>query len=336
MRRWISVALLGLGVAACSGVQKTVHPPKGELQLTSVFVYPFGFRWEEPPYRKIELSQRLLDTAIAHAGDELAFFGPTEFSVLKASDDGAWVASTALPLLLASGSRPEQGVILRPWAEKRVNSSGVEVSDKKGRAAGAASNEITEYFGHVEIVHPSTQEVLVDVQGQVTVDPFAAAMPEDEFDPARPLTALMAQLTTEALTVAKAWAASRPVLKPLGLTVALTPRLVLGYVEKEHPSLEAELSAGDPLQAELARQSHARFLAPWLPEPQLAKVVKAPVGIYVGAGPADAKVQPGDVIVSCEGKAALPQHLNRMRFQSAPQQCQVRRASGEETEVYLP
>jgi hypothetical protein len=331
-------ALLLSGLLGCAGgIAKVVHPPKEPLELTSAFVYPFGFRWEEPTYRRFELSQRLIDAAIHHAGDRIAFFGPSEFKVLRASDDAAWVSSTALPVLLASGQRLDQGVIIRPWAEKRSNSSTQQTYDQKGKAKGTASLEETLYLGHIEIIHPTSGQLLVEVSGEAKFDPFSSEQsPDDEFDPARPLTVLMAKLMRVAVESLRQLAPSRAASEELELTVALTPKATLNYQEDNRPSVELELAKLDPIAAELFVQNRAKFLAPFLSDADAGKVAKMPVGLYVAAAPTGAKVSPGDLLLTIDAEPALPQRLARLRFAHTPVQVRVRKASGEETEVLLP
>ena len=68
----------------------------------------------------------------------------------------------------------------------------------------------------------------------------------------------------------------------------------------------------------------------------MAKVAKLPVGTYVAAAPAGAKVSPGDLLLSIDGAVVLPQTLARLRFSEVPAQVRVRKSTGEETEVVLP
>ncbi len=326
-----------LFLLGCSGgLQKIVRPPAEPLSLTTAFVYPFDFRWEEPVYRKFELSQRLVDEAVHHSGDRFAFFGPSEFRVMRQNDNGAWVASTALPLLINSGSRADQGIVIRPWAENRKNSSAQEAFDKKGKSTGMATMEETTYFGHVDVIHPSTGQVLVEVSGEVKVDPFSGDAADDSSDPARPLTKLMAALLAEALDAIAGQAAVRNVRPELGLTLALTPRVTLGYAEDGRPNTQLVLAAQDAVAQEIFVQDRAKFLAPMLPEGELPKLSKLPAGTYVIAAPSTAKLQPGDLVLSIDGVTALPQGLSRLRFSAVPAQVRVRRATGEETEVLLP
>ena len=332
----LSLLVLALGTACSSGVHKVVRPPAAPLELTTAFVYPFEFKWEEPVYRRFELSQRLVEEAVRQGGEQFAFFGPSEFKVMRQNDNGAWVASTALPLLIGSGQRADQGVVIRPWAERRKNSSMQETFDKKGKATGMATMEETIYLGHLDVVHPSSGQVLVEVSSEVKVDPFSADLSEDGSDPARPLTKLMAGLLVEALGAVKHLALKRPVRPELGLTVALTPQATLDYLEDGKPATSVELAAMDAVAQEIFVQDRAKFLAPFLPEAALPKVVKMPVGTYVVAAAAGAKVSPGDLLLTIDGAPALPQMLGRLRFSEVPVQVRVRKSSGEETEVLLP
>ena len=332
---FLTSALISV-IGCAGGVQKTVRFPDQRLELTTAFVYPMEFRWEEPVYRSFELSQRLTDEAVRTSGEQFAFFGPSEFKVMKPKDNGAWVASTALPLLISSGHRADQGVIIRPWVERRKNSSAQETFDKKGKATGMATMEETIYLGHVDVVHPSSSQVLIEMSGEVKVDPFTSEEVEDESDPARPLTKMMAALMQEAVRVLASQAMRRPVRPELGLTVALTPQATLSYSEDGKPSTAVDLAAKEPVAQEIFVQDRAKFLAPFLSTAELPKVVKMPVGTYVVAAPPGAKVSPGDLLLTIDGAPALPQVLARLRFSDVPAQVRVRKLSGEETEVLLP
>lgn len=329
---------LALFAGCAGGFQKVVRPPPPNTKLTTAFVYPFAFRWEdEPSYRAFELSQRLIDVGLEVAADRLAFYGPSEFNVLKQNDDGAWVATNALPLLLASGSRPEQGVVIRPWAEKREGISMQEASDAKGRARGVGQSMETVYLGHVEIVHPSTREMLVEVTGEVKIDPFALPTDEDEYDPAKALTHLMEVLMRKALIDLIEFSPERATAPALPYVFALTPRTALEYQEAGRPSFEGRLAKLDPLEADLVQQGRARFACRALTDADAAKAVKLPPGLMVLEVPAEgSKLERGDVLLQVDHDPALPQRLARQRLAGVPVQVKVRKASGGITEVVLP
>ena len=128
----------------------------------------------------------------------------------------------------------------------------------------------------------------------------------------------------------------RAFLRLLLISVALTPQTTVLYLEDGKPSTQVDLAAKDAVAQELFIQDRAKFLAPFLPDPELLKVCKMPQGTYVVAAPSTAKVSPGDLLLSIDGEAALPQMLGRLRFSDVPAQVRVRKATGEETEVLLP
>jgi hypothetical protein len=315
-----------------------VRTPDIPVEVTTAFVYPFDYRWDEPVYRKFELGQRLTEEAVKAGGEQFAFYGPSEFKVMKPNDNGAWVATTALPLLVGAGRRADQGVIIRSWAERRKNSSVQEAFDKKGKSKGMATMEETTYLGHVEVVHPSTQQVLIEVSSEVKVDPFAATGEEgtDESDPAKELTKQMGALIAEAVKALGGLSKGLSARADFGLTLALTPRATLNYGEDHKPSTEVELAGKDAVGREIFIQDRGKFLGPSLSEAELAKVAKLPLGTYVAAAPPGAKVAAGDLLLSIDGTAVYPQTIARLRFSEVPAQVRVRKSTGEETEVVLP
>lgn len=333
MRGLLYGALLLLGCA--SGFKETIHLPKEPTELTTVIVYPFGFRWPEPSYRSFELSQRLIDSAESEYGDRLTFFGPTEFKVLRDGDNSGWVSTTALTLITSNNEKAERAVMLRAWAERRVTTSSSETFDKRGKAKGGNSNEETLYIGHVEIVHPSSREVLVELSGDAKSDPFAEPTPDDEFDPAHTLTELMARLTQRALKTVASLSPPREVKPDPKVKLALTPTSSLAFKEEGRQSGSEEMASLDPVAAELFVDNRARMLAPQLTDAQLTKVVKAPVGLFVTSAPPESKLHEGDVIVGIDGGPPLPQHFYRLRFNTVPAQLLVQRA-GQQTEIVFP
>ncbi len=331
-------ALGALLLTACSGpFQKVVRRPAAPLALTTVFVYPVQVKGAaQPAWRTFEVTQRLVDVGVREAGDALAFYGPSEFKVMRWDDEGAWVATTALPLLARAGSREDQGVVLRVSAERRVSSSVQEAVDAKGKPKGATSAEETVWLAKVDVVHPATREVLVEVSGQVATSPFDEPLGDEEFDPAPRFTRLLEQLTAAAVREARRHAAKRPAGPEHGLTLAVTPKTSVGWHDEGTPSAEVEVFRMDPLEAEVFLQNRARFLSPWLADPLPMKLSKLPAGTCVVAAPGDAKLKPGDVVTEVDGQPGLPQVLARARFLGRPVQLKVRRAEGALEELVFP
>lgn len=328
--RFFFLALIAL--SACSGVKRTLREPTGPLTVSAVVVYPVRLTGGDAPgWRAFELGQRLVETGLRERGDELAFFGPSEFQVTRWEDEGAWVATNVLPLLTRSGNPPDQAVVLRATAERRVASQVKETQDAKGRARGNAVTEETTWVCTVELLHPSTRVVLAELSAEVTVDPFAAPTGEEEFDPAAPMTHLLERLAKDALSVAAKYRVERAAVKEAGLTLALTPA-----VTTVQP--DTNLATMDALAGEIWVQNRARFLAPWLSDEQAAKAARMQPGLWVvGAASTDAssRVEAGDLITRVDGDAPLPQVLARKRLAGVPVQVTVRR-NGNETEALVP
>jgi|GEM_PF-5642171 len=93
---------LWLVALACRGPSIQVkHAVPAGLCVSAMVVYPVRFRWEAPGWRAVEVSQRLVDVALAEAGDAALFFGPTEVRVYRPEEeeDDVWVDSDAVARL---------------------------------------------------------------------------------------------------------------------------------------------------------------------------------------------------------------------------------------------
>jgi hypothetical protein len=324
-------ACCALLVALCAcqterATRRKVYLPSG-VAAEAVLFYPVGLRWEQPAWRALELSQRLLDLAVPRVGEQALLFGPSEFTVHRAEDDNAWAASTAVLRLVPYGIAPERAVVVRAWAERHQQTGRRELVDAQGQARGSSAVEETRYLGHVEVLHPSSRTLLVQVAGEAAVDPFSERADEGA-DPAPELTRLMELLTREAL------AALEPVLRPprqasppLG-RVALVPWQAL--------ALAPQLEAMDMLDADLLRQQRLRFANPALPLELLARLTALPAGLYVLEAPEGGQLAPGELVVSVEGAPALPHVLARARLAPRPLTARIRRVDGSYQERLLP
>lgn len=327
MKRALGMVAAVVVLTGCSGLSRVVKAPPQPLQLTTVFVYPVGITgMERSPTRVFELSQRSLDRAVKEAGDRLAFYGPTEFKVMKPEVDNAWVASDAIPVLVKSGSRPDQGAVLRVTIERRVASSSTQAESLKGQARGGSSNEETTWLVRAEVLHPSSSTTLIEVSGQVTVDPFAVPPPEAEWDPAPQLTVLVDSIVSAAMRHAADHAASR--------TVSPAPAIVVAATPASMQWMGASDETADALQREIAQQNRARLLAPSATEQQAAALAKGLPGTGVLTG--DGKLQAGDVVLTVDQLPALPHVLARIRFKGAPAELEVKRATGAMEQLVWP
>ncbi len=327
------VLLVTLSGVACRTPYQTQRSIPPELTAHTVLVYPFGFRWPEPAWRSFELSQRLIDTALDEAGETALFFGPSEFKVYRPQDDNAWVASDAVSRLASQGLRADQALVLRPWAERRVQSAQRELQDAQGRPMGVSTVDETTFQGHVEVLHPSSGRVLVEVTGEAKPDPFAERVEED---PAPELTRLMEGLTRQALSALEGTLRPPRLPSPPLARVALVPWEAFQYAEEGRPAFAPTLASLDALDAEVVRHQRLRFANPELEPETLARLSRMPAGLYVLEAPPGGRLAPGELVVGLEGGPALPQVLARVRFSPTPVQVRLRLPEGEFAERLLP
>lgn len=325
----VALLLVALGAPACRSAPFQVKRQlPGSLGVSAVVVYPFGFRWEAPAWRAVELSQRLVGVALAEAGSDALFFGPTEVRVYRPEDDNAWAASDAVMVLASHGVKLEGALVLRPWAEKRVQGGQRELVDNRGRTVGRSAQEEVQYLGRVEVLHPATRQVVLEVSGEARADPFAEVVDEGA-DPAPELTRLMEDLTREALKgLSGTLKAPRGPSPPLATSVAWVPWGVL--------DLEAELAGRDALDAEVLRQQRLRFANPGLEPALLDTLARQPAGVYVRSAPPGGKLGAGDVVLTLDGRPALPQGLARARLAPVPVEARVQQPSGRIVPLVLP
>ena len=212
--------------------------------------------------------------------------------------------------------------------ERRVENSTQEREDSKGLRKGGVANQQTTWLVVMELIHPSAREIVAEFGARVVIDPFAAPTGEEEFDPAPALTHLLEAMTKDAVKVAQRWQVARPAVSDSRLTLALSPAITTAQPD-------AAAAQTDALQAEIWVQARTRFLTPWLPEELLMKVARTPPGLFVVAAPGDASVAAGDVILSIDGQAPLPEVLARKRLKGVPVEVKVGRG-GVERDTVIP
>jgi hypothetical protein len=290
--------LLALGCAGTPASWRVVQPLERPVTARLVAVYPFTFRWEEPPSRGLLLGMMAADAF--SATDRLLVLGPSEFTVLRREADDPR-AGTDLVAAMALRSLPANAfVAIRCWAEKREErTSGA--SDLLGKPV-ATTVRVT-YLEHVELLDGGGGGVLFELHGEVDRDPTAAGA--DPFDPTPELTRLHARLLRAAweilepkLTTAK--------LRPLPARVRWLPAAALTWAPPGVPPLAARLAKADPLEADLQRLAIYRFVDPSSDDQAVAREERLPGGLRVEAveGPWTGLLRPGDVVTVAGGEPA--------------------------------
>jgi hypothetical protein len=320
------VLVLTLGCA--SGVSRVVHEPSTPPTVAALVITPPKLSGVPAAgWRSFELGQRQVDLALRQLGRRLAIFGPGEVRVARWEEPG-WLGTTAVPALARAGVPVDQALLLRTHVEHRTTESVQEREDQQGLSKGGVKAAETQWLVTVEVLQPSARAVLAEFSAQVRVDPFAPPTGEEDFDPAPPLSRLLEAVTREALDFSRRWAVDRPAVRDLPLTLALSPAIVAAQPD-------AEVAQPDALQAEVWMQGRARYLSPWLPEPEVVRLSRTPPGLLVLAAPGDSMVLPGDLILEVDGSPPLPEVLARKRLSGAPVRVRVGRA-GAEREALIP
>ncbi len=315
-------------IGCSGGITKVIRPPEKPITVGAVVITPVRITGTSAPgWRGFELAQRQIDLGLRDCGDRLAFFGPGEVRISRWEEPG-WLGNTAVPLLTRAAVPVDQAVLLRTTIEQRLASSTQEREDDKGRAKGGVASQETTWLVNVELLHPSTREILAELNAQVTIDPFAQPTGEEEFDDAAPMTHLLEKLTKEALQIARRWELDRPTTPDTGLTLALSPAITAAQSD-------AAAAQTDALQAEIWMQARARFLSPWLTDDQAAKLARTTQALLVVAAPGGGSVQPGDLILNIDGEPPLPEVLARKRLTGVPVVVRVGRG-GNERDAVIP
>jgi hypothetical protein len=190
------------------------------------------------------------------------------------------------------------------------------------------------YVGHLEVLHPSTGSVILELTGEAMVDPFAETT-GDGSDPAPQLTALMERLTSQAVKALERFARPPSEPTPLGLTLAFVPRAALNQAPDGRKGLDVELASRDPIDAEVLAQARIQFANPGIDETTVMKLNRLPGGLYVVDAPETSALKPGDLVTTINGQPALPQVIHRARFGSNPIHVKVRRPLGDIAELSL-
>lgn len=337
----LTLLMVAILAAACRSTPFQVRGAVPEsLGASAVVVQPFGFQWAEPDWRAVELSQRLVNVALAQTGDAALFFGPTELQVARPGEDGGNGLTRAVVAALASyGVRPDGLMVLRPSAEKRMQSGERELIDTEGYTVGQSATEVVMYVGRVEVLHPATHEVVLEVFGEATVNPYADILDEGA-DPAPELTSLMEELTREALRGLSSHLKPRRAPSPaLATSLAWAPWDVLdmaAWMPKDITDLESPLRAEAGQDPQSLRMQRLRFANPDADAALLETLARRPGGLYVRAAPEGAKLSAGDLVLTLDGRPALPQTLARARLALVPVEARVQQPSGRIVPLVLP
>jgi hypothetical protein len=326
----LALLLLGAGCASKGAVRVEADPDRPIAARVAV-VYPYAFRWDEPPVRSYEKSMDVVLSLVAK--ERLLVFGPGDVALVRPGDPDPSVGTDVVRILLARGLDPRAFLAFRGWAERRV-ARGMAVVEGKGRTLAASSEEVT-YVAHLDVWDGAAGRTVLELSGSVQALP-----PGDrpEHDPAPELTALHRRLVEEA------WALLEPRLTaprlPGGpLEVRWLPAAALDWAPAGEKSLRERMASMDPVLADLERLNVYRYFDPDAPARRLNADLRLPGGLLVLAarGAAAEALREGDVVTAVGGEAASPQALQRAIAFSGPAGPRLKVARGAGLlEVALP
>ena len=298
-------ALVALAACASGPRIEVRHRSSGPIAARVAAVYPYAFRWEEPPFRVHEKSMDAVLFLVAR--ERLLVFGPGEFQVLRAGGASPLVGTDLVAVLTQRGLESRDFLAIRGWAERRIAISHGQL-EQGGRLLAVSSQDVT-YVAHLEIAD-AAGEALVELQAEV-----AAGKPEDrpEYDPMPELTALHRRLLQAAWEEIEPRLTAPP-LAPAAIEVRWLPASTLDYGGPAQATLKERMLAMDALEADMARIAVYRYYAPALSERQIAREMRLPGGLYVlrARPPFAGPLEHGDVLLQVEGEPAVgPQVLQR-------------------------
>jgi hypothetical protein len=287
-----------------------------------VFVYPCGFRWQESAYRSFELSAKIVRWALGSTQSVIPFFGPSEFRVTRPLEPNIWVGSDdAISLLTSYQLSPENVIVFRPWVEKHIEWQAREVHDREGSKISEEERQAIRYIAHLDVVHPSTRTLLFELKAESAPDAPSTRIEED---PTPALTLLFGQLTQTATERLKpllegptAWVNALP-------PVAFAPQAYFNFRFEGRPSFQATLDELSPEASAEVRRSRIKYLNGELPPNVLEAMAESEGGLWLLADAPTLSLRRGDLVVELDGRPALPEAFERLKFARAPTKGRVR------------
>lgn len=295
----VVLALL-LGCAGCSGIpiRGTVHRRARTLRPEAIAVYPYAFRWAEPPWHAFEETRAVVDTVLArHA---YLVYGPGDFHVLRPRSDDVLATTNLITPLTEDTVSTRRAVALRAWAEQRVERGAQTTFDAKGRPVGQVETEKRTLVAHLEVLSVQTGRVLLDGRARVVLDPFAEL---PDWDPLRPLTRANRALTRWALEVL---GGGGGLPEDLGATLVENPGCAFAFHARPGDGgSPAALAHLGPLDRDAARYAVYRYFDPTMAPARVHLYAHHTEGVLVRrvTGVARASgLKAGDLLVSVNGR----------------------------------
>lgn len=314
LSRWAAFTLAAWALGCGSVPVTTESSVADSLQVAAVVLEPVqGVGTGDTT----ALGQRLTAVTLEAVSGEALVWAGEEVQVLY-GERRDWTANTAVPLLRALHIRPEQTVVLRARVVSGAASSQQEVQGASGTAVGTAAE--LHWRATVEILQPSTGELLVETSAEAHADPFSGG--GTEAATSQP-GAVLQHAASEALDRLRGhWTPPRaprgPVLSTW--TVVAAPEGLLAH----------------GLDAEVQRLALLQMANPGLDDSEAAHLARLPPGVLVREAPLGFRLRPQDLVLSIDSAPANAAALARCRFATSPMALEVRGPEGRLRRVNFP
>ncbi len=310
MRSKKSAILVAALLSACSGIKPKIHVTPGDdvVRVRGIAIFPVAYRWDVPPYLAYERAMTLVNAV--DAMHQLVVLGPTEFKIQDADSIDVLQKTNIAATLHNKGIAISEQLALRAWAEERVASQSEQLYDLQGNPLGTAHNDQITLVAHLEVLHPATYRVLLEMELTRELDPL---IDRGTVDPLPELTEMLPAL------VKKAFDALEPRLDmpksmrtAIDFKMAQSARPGFDMTTPNHPAYADTLAKMDVLDQLVAKTDRYHALDPAADDARVQFYDDHPPGLYVSEpGPVakGAGLQAGDLILTVDGEPAVGAHV---------------------------
>ena len=319
MRRPILAALAVLVGCAGGDIRFDHEAPGGSHGvLQAIAVYPFTFRYDHAAHQIYEKIQD--EIAALVASEAMLVIGDDEFKVYPQLTGSAdpYATSTLMVTVHEMGLDRERIAVIRGWVEERVESTQKAAYTQYGTGAGKAAAYAATLVCHLELLHPSSKTVLLEMTGEIEHDPFGEIV---EWDPRPELRVIHDRMVEKLIGRLGDYFTLEPVPTDPGFRYRINHRRLFDYEFGGASALRPQLEQMDALDREAAVNASYRYFYPDGDPALFQQLEQAPEGLIVvevtDPRLAEAGLKAGDVVLRWRGGSVNGPH-SLMRLMHKP------------------
>ena len=303
-----SLLLAAVLALSCAGSPTRRTEPVPDLRVSALAVEQLRVSGGVTDDEVLALSARLGLHAVTAAAGRALVWGPGEVRLLH-PERTDWTANDALTAIKAARIAPTEVLLVRARLDRTTAEGRQEVAGRGGGAGVGASAEWIDR-ARIELIHPSTGQIVVESTADVRVDPFRTdgegpgPLLDRVLDDA--MAGLEGRWTRPPRPAVDAWRLLGPTPGALGL------------------------------EGEVRRLSQLRLANPGLGEDEAARLMRRPPGVFVRAAEITTRLHAGDVVTAIDGVPASPESLDRARQGTRDVRLEVEPAGGAVRRVRWP